>query len=56
MVGQRKLKSCVDVNRVKAAIQKLKESNWLYRDVRNDSVDEAAKLVIEVVNNATSTC
>ena len=32
----------VDVNHVKAAIQKLKESNWLYKEV-NDSVDDAAK-------------
>ncbi len=39
---------------MKAAIRKLKESNWLYRDVSDDSVDEAAKRVIEVANNVTS--
>ena len=48
-------RSLVDVNRVKAAIQKLKESNWLYKEVDDDSVDEAAKKVIEVTNTTTST-
>ena len=48
-------RSLVDVNRVKAAIQKLKESNWLYKEVDDDSVDEAAKKVIEVTNGTTST-
>ncbi len=38
--------SLVDVNRVKAAIQRLKESNWLYTDVSDEFVDEAAKQVI----------
>ena len=47
-------RSLVDVNCVKAAIQKLKESNWLYKEVDDDSVDEAAK-VIEVTNSTTST-
>ncbi len=47
-------RSLVDVNRVKAAIQKLKESNWLYKEVNDESVDEAAKQVIEVTNNTTS--
>ena len=47
-------RSLVDVNRVKAAIQKLKESNWLYKEV-DDSVDEAAKKVIEVTNGTSST-
>ena len=47
--------SLVDVNRVKAAIQKLKESNWLYKEVDDDSFDEAAKKVIEVTNSTTST-
>ena len=47
--------SLVNVNRVKAAIQKLKESNWLYKEVDDDSIDEAAKKVIEVTNGTTST-
>ena len=48
-------RSLVDVNHVKAAIQKLKDTNWLYSKVTNESVDEAAKQVIEVSNNTTST-
>ena len=44
----------VDVNHVKAAIRKLKESNWLYKEVNDDSVD-AAKKVIKVTNSASST-
>ena len=47
--------SLVDVNQVKAAIQKLKDTNWLYREVTDESVDEAAKQVVEVTNNTTST-
>ena len=47
--------SLVDVNHVKAAIQKLKDTNWLYCKVTDESVDEAAKQVIEVSNNTTST-
>ena len=48
-------RSLVDVNQVKAAIQKLKDTNWLYREVTDESVDEAAKQVVEVTNNTTST-
>jgi len=43
------------VNQVKAAIQKLKDTNWLYREVTDESVNEAAKQVVEVTNNTTST-
>ena len=39
-------RSLVDVNRVKAAINVLKSSNWLYKDVNNESVDEATKHII----------
>ncbi len=53
LVNGRPTKSKV-VWRVNAAIQRLKESNWLYKDVSDESVDEAAKRVIEVTNNATS--
>ena len=45
----------VEVKRVKAAIQKLKESNWLCKEVDYDSVDEAAKKIIEVTKDTTST-
>ena len=44
-----------NVNHVKVAINILKEINWLYKDITDDSVDEAAKQVIEVVNNTSST-
>ncbi len=44
----------VDKNRVKAATQRLKESNWLHNDVSDESLDEAAKRVIDVTNNATT--
>ena len=47
-------RSLVDVNRVKAAINILKSSNWLYKDVNNESVDEATKHIIEVSNTATT--
>ena len=33
----------------KTVTTKLKEINWLYQNVHNNSVDEAAKKVIEVV-------
>ena len=46
-------RSLVDVNCVKAAINILKSSNWLYKDVNNESVDEATKHIIEVSNTAT---
>ena len=43
----------VDVNCVKAALLKLKEINWLYRNVDNDTIDASSKEVIEVVSNTT---
>ena len=43
------------MNQVKAVIQKLKDTNWLYREVTDASVDEAAKEVVEVTNYTTST-
>ena len=47
-------RSLVDVKAVKAAKQKLQDINWLYKAVDNDAVDDTAKRVIEVANNATS--
>ena len=44
----------VDVNAVKLAIQKLKEINWLYKNVDDASSDEAAKNIVEVVDQASS--
>ena len=48
-------RSLVNVNNVKTAVRKLKEINWLYSEVDNDSVDDPSKQVIGVVNSATST-
>ena len=45
----------VNSKQVKATIKKLKECNWLYKDVSDESVDSAAKEVIEVVSNISST-
>ena len=44
----------VDVNAVKA-LKTLKETNWLYVDVDDASVDEAARKVIEVMGIASRT-
>ena len=46
-------RSLVDVNKIKAALRKLKEINWLYRSVDDDSIDESLKNVIQVVSNTT---
>ena len=48
-------RSLVDVNEIKKAVQKLKDINWLYKDVREDSVDEAVQDVVEVVKKTSST-
>ena len=48
-------RSVVDVNQVKVAISKLKQCNWLYKDISDESVDSAAKEVIEVLSNTSST-
>uniref|UniRef100_A0A1X7V549 Uncharacterized protein n=1 Tax=Amphimedon queenslandica TaxID=400682 RepID=A0A1X7V549_AMPQE len=45
--------SLVDVNKIKAALRKLKEINWLYRSVDDDSIDESSKNVIQVVSSTT---
>uniref|UniRef100_A0A1X7SJ22 Uncharacterized protein n=1 Tax=Amphimedon queenslandica TaxID=400682 RepID=A0A1X7SJ22_AMPQE len=42
--------SLVDVNKIKAALRKLKEINWLYRNV-DDSIDELCKNFIQVLSN-----
>ena len=47
-------RSRVNVDYVKTAVQKLKEINWLYSEVDNDSVDEASKKVIEIINSTSS--
>ena len=46
--------SIVDVDNVRRAVVKLRETNWLYRTVDDDSVDEATKKTIEVVSIASN--
>ena len=47
--------SLVDINEIKKAVQKLKDINWLYKDVREDSVDEAVQDMVEVVKKTSRT-
>ena len=47
--------SLVNVHLVKVVVQKLNEINWLYKNVDDKSVDEAAKWVIEITNSTSST-
>ena len=58
MENQPPLRLCgigvVNVDHIKAAVQKLREINWLYSEIKDDSVDEVSKKVIEIVNNASS--
>jgi len=44
----------VDVSNIKKAIDKLKETNWLYQNIDQSSVDDAAKKAVEVVSSTTS--
>ena len=46
--------SLVDVNHIKRAVNKLKETNWIYQNINQDSVDDAAKKAVEVVSSTTS--
>ena len=45
----------VDVNHIKEAVRKLREINWLYKDIKEDCVDEAVNEVVEVVMNSSCT-
>ena len=49
-------RSLVNVNHVKKAISMLKLCNWLYRDVKNESIDETTKHIIEVSTQLQLTC
>ena len=44
----------VDVDNVKRAVELLRDTNWLYNNVNEESVDEAAKKAVETVSTATS--
>ena len=48
-------RSLVNVDHVKTAVHKLREINWLYSEVKDESVDKISEKVIEIANNATST-
>ena len=48
-------RSLVYVDKIKVALNKLKEINWLYKAVDDSSIDETSKEVIEVVSKASST-
>ena len=47
-------RSLVNIDNIKAAVDKLRQINWLYKDVAGGSIDEAVKQVIEVTNSSTS--
>ena len=47
-------RSLVNIDNIKAAVEKLRQINWLYKDVAGGSIDEAVKQVIEVTNSSTS--
>ena len=47
-------RTIVDVKKIKAAIHKLRQINWLYKNVDLSSIDEATKKVIETVTDTTS--
>ena len=47
--------SLVDINVVKAALVKLKEIDWLYKNVDDESLEEATKKVVETIDNTSST-
>ena len=48
-------RSLVNVDHVKTAVHKLREINWLYSEVKDDSVNEVSIKVIEIANNTSST-
>jgi len=44
----------VDIDNVRRAVEKLKDTNWLYSNVDEASIDEAAKKAVEVVSSASN--
>ena len=42
----------VDIDNVRHTVEKLKDTNWLYENVDEGSVDEAAKKAVEVMTDA----
>ena len=48
-------RSLVNIKDIKGAVEKLRQINWLYKDVDDSSLDTTLKEVVEVVSNASST-
>ena len=48
-------RSLVDINLVKAAFVKLKEINWLYKNVDDKSLEDTTKKVVETIDTTSST-
>ena len=46
--------SLVNVDQVKAAVQKLRSINWLYANVNDSSIDDASQRIVECVSNTSS--
>ena len=44
----------MNVDQVKAAVQKLSSINWLYANVNNSSIDDASQRIVECVSNTSS--
>ena len=47
--------SMVNIAQVRAAVQKLKQINWLYANIDDSSVDDASRRIVESVSDTTST-
>ena len=45
----------VDVETLNAVVHKLKEINWIYKEVDEDDMDDVAQEVVETVSNTSST-
>ena len=44
----------MDVDNVRHTVEKLRDTNWLYKTLDESSVDEAAKKTIKVVSSASN--
>ena len=47
-------RTLLNVKNIRAAIKKLKEINWLYKDIENTSVDRVTKEITEVISKISS--
>ena len=44
----------MNVDQVKAAVQKLRSINWLYANVSDSSINDASQRIVECVSNTSS--